>query len=303
LSVAHQCSTFRKKDGNLLHRLAPPVILAVCCLMIGSAVGTPATSVDEISGLLSRYAESGGRFKLPALSGKDLQSVSQGESVVRVSAESGGAGADEVVASQTFGFQIVEAPRLHAWLALLGGSGEGKEGRYTRAMLTRLPEGAYVRYQHLDLPWPFKDRHWVIRCEKNAALAKRSDGRIWEHYWSLEADGKDLLRRAMEAGRIAGIRSGGVNDAIYLPANRGAWILFDLGAGRTLVVAHVDVDFGGAIPDGVLRAFAQHQLRSGFEALKQSSVRAHLEYKADPQVHDGFGLPIPVQAAQAEASS
>jgi hypothetical protein len=286
-----------------LHRFASAVALLVCCLMIGSAVGTPVVSSDQVSDLLSRYAESGGRFKLPALSGKDLQSVSRGESVIRVSAEPGGAGADEVVASQTFGFQIVEAPRLLAWLALLGGSGEGTEGRYTRALLERLPEGAYVRYQHIDLPWPFKDRHWVIRCEKNAALARRSDGRIWEHHWTLEAEGKNLLQRAIDAGRLARIRSGSIDDALYLPANRGAWILFDLGAGRTLVVAHVDVDFGGAIPDGVLRAFAQHQLRSGFEALKKSSARVHLEYRADPQVHDGFGLPIPVQAVQAEALS
>ncbi len=84
-----------------------------------------------------------------------------------------------------------------------------------------------------------------------------------------------------------------LEGALYLPANRGAWILFELGPGRTLVVAYVDVGLGGGVPDALVRTFAQRQIRSGFDTIRRKSAQAYVEYRADPVVHDGFGLPIP----------
>jgi plasmid stability protein len=170
-------------------------------------------------------------------------------------------------------------------------------------MLSRLPDGAYVRYQHVDLPWPFQDRQWVIHCKKNPALARRSNGRIWEHHWSLQADGQQLLRSALDSGRLPDNLHAATRDAIYLPANRGAWIVFELDAALTLVVAFVDVDFGGRVPDSLLRTFTQRQLKSGFKRIRDTSTRVDTTYMADPVVHDGFGLPISVDAALAAGAA
>ena len=292
------------EGSSLFKRLAHlAAIVLLCGLSLNSAagapVGAPLVGSDDIPKLLSQYVGADSFVELPTLAATDLETLARGEPVVRVSADPSAEHPTEVVASQTFGFEIVEAPRLLVWLALLGGAGEGTEGRFTRALLAELPDGAYVRYQHVALPWPIQDREWVIQCEKNVALARRSGGRIWEHHWSLQANGKALLDTAFDAGRLPGIQRKMLDESIYLPANRGAWILFDLGAGRTLVVAYLDVKFGGSIPDRLFKAFAQRQLRSGLDGIGKSSAAIDLKYKAQPLVHDGYGQPIPVQAAQA----
>jgi hypothetical protein len=258
-----------------------------------ASLTAPIASEDRIVRALSQYSGASRFVELPVLTSDDIAAIAMGDVVVRVHARSGDVGAGEVDAAQTFGFQIIAAPRLHAWIALLGGPGTGTEGRFTRAMLERLPEGAYVRYQHIDLPWPFQNRHWAILCSKNLALARQSDGLIWEHHWSLQPHGEALVQSALSSGILPASLRSKLDGAIYLPANRGAWILFDLGQGSTLVVAYMDVGLGGGVPDALARTFAQRQLRSGFDTINKKSTQAYAEYQADPVVHDGFGMPIP----------
>jgi len=253
----------------------------------------PAASADSIVRALSQYAGANRFVELPLLTSEDMAALTKGDVVVRVHARPGDVGAGEVVAAQTFGFQVIDAPRLHTWIALLGGPGAGTEGRFTRALLERLPEGAYVRYQHVDLPWPFQNRHWAILCRKNLAIARQSEGQIWEHHWSLQPDGQSMVQSALSSGILPASLRSRLDSAIYLPANRGAWILFDLGEGTTLVVAYVDVGLGGGVPDALVRTFAQRQLRTGFDTIRRKSAQAYAEYRADPVVHDGFGMPIP----------
>jgi hypothetical protein len=252
-----------------------------------------AGSDDTIVRALSRYAGAHRFVELPLLANEDLEALAKGGVVMRVHARHDDAGVDDAVGAQAFGFQVIDAPRLHTWIALLGGPGSGSEGRFTRAMLERMPVGAYVRYQHVDLPWPFQNRHWAIHCEKNLAIARQSDGLIWEHHWSLHPHGEAMVHSAVSKGLLPATLRDKLESAIYLPANRGAWILFDLGHGRTLVVAYVDVGLGGRVPETLVRTFAQRQLRSGFDAIRGNSARAYDQYRADPVVHDGFGLPIP----------
>jgi hypothetical protein len=165
-------------------------------------------------------------------------------------------------------------------------------------VLTRRPAGAYVSYHHIDLPWPAKDRHWLLLCEKNVSLASESHDDIWEHRWSLLPPDNAQLEAAYDSGDIPGLTRKTFDDSVYLVANEGAWIVFDLGAEGTLVAASMDIDLGGRFPDTLVQSFAKHQMKDFFESL---GVLRGAHYEAAPVIEDGRGAPITAEAARREA--
>jgi hypothetical protein len=129
-------------------------------------------------------------------------------------------------------------------------------------------------------------------------VAEASHDAIWEHRWSLLPRDDALLETAYKRGLVPALTRRALDDSVYLSANRGAWILFDLGASGTLVAATMDADFGGHLPAALVRSFAKRQLRAFLESL--SALRgAH--YNETPTVHDGHGSPITREAAMAAA--
>ena len=248
--------------------------------------------LEEIPKLLEQYSRQGD-FQLPTLSNAELDSLNAGEAVVTLFREPPGEKLESVDTSRLVGWKIVAAPRLLVWLSALGGSDE-PSARLHHGVLQQRAAGAYVSYHHMDLPWPFKARQWTLLCEENLSLAEDTHGVIWEHRWSLLPRDDAMLEAAYQRGLIPGLTRHALDDSVYLRANRGAWIVFDLGASGTLVAASMDVDFGGHIPDALVRSFAKHQLRTFLESL--SDLRGK-HYNAAPMVYDGRGLPIPREAA------
>ena len=229
--------------------------------------------------------------RLPSLSSDDLAVLEAGDVVVVTDGPPRSRATDDIDTIGVVGLQVINAPRLLVWLSVLGGNVEPPE-RVTRSTLAEPNNGSRIRYQHIDLPWPVRDRHWVIRSEKNIELAKRTDGLIWEHRWSLAEDGIEMLARAREDGRLVNPSSRALERSIYLPANNGAWTVFELSDSRTLVVVRMVVGLGGYFPAGVVRALAQYHARRGLQALDEHSSNVRYNYVAVPVVYDGFGQPI-----------
>ncbi len=250
---------------------------------------------DAIPAALQRYS-SERQFFLPQVTSEELEDLVAGKVVVTVLGKGTTSDGSEISAMGVAGLAVIDAPRVLAWLALFGGSGKGS-GRYTRATLHDLPDGGYVRYQHVNLPWPFKDRHWVIQAEKNAALARASDGLIWEHRWGLHDHGQSLVRPAFEQGEIPRLSDEQVRKSIYLPSNHGAWIMFELAPDKTLLAANLDAELGGRFPGAIARRFTKMQMRAGFRRVAELARHVHLHYDGEPLVHDGFGQPITRQDA------
>ena len=250
----------------------------------------------QIPQLLEQYARQGD-FQLPNLSVTELDTLAAGEAIVALFRDPAVTPTEQADTQRLVGWQVVNAPRLLVWLSILGGNEESSQ-RLNHAVLLQRTAGAYVSYHHMGLPWPFKDRQWTLLCEQNVSLAEQSHDVIWEHRWSLLPRDSALLEGAYERGLMPGLARRALDDSVYLRANRGAWILFDLGAGGTLVAASMDVDFGGHIPDAIVRTFARHQLRTFLESL--SAVRGR-HYAETPLVHDGRGLPITHAAAMIAA--
>ncbi len=252
-----------------------------------------------------------GRFRLPAFSDEDILAMANGEPVVVSLREADG---DETRSMAIVGAKLIEAPRLLVWLTALGGNndyrssdddkaaGRSRKSRVTHAMLSRHDDGSYVRYQHVRLPWPFRDRHWAIHCRKNPGVAAETGDTAWEHYWFMEDDGLDQVSAAVRAGEISDVSAKMLAKSVYLPANEGAWITLELDAEHTLLLAYVDVDLGGNFPRALVRGFTQRQLKAGLDRLPEYVSRVAHEYDAAPVIHDGHGRRIlPEDAARVAA--
>ena len=267
------------------------------CLTVALAADPVDEQSDAVESLVETYSDQRGRYRLD-FSGDDIETLNAGHTVVRVLNSPGKA---ELEGTDSFGvlaMKIVEAPRLLVWLALVVDS-EELDGRLTRAVLSEGPAGSKLRYQHINLPWPVKDRHWVIQVENNVDLAQTSDGQIWERQWRLHPRGRQLIDSAYTDGTIVGITRRSLDNSIYLPTNRGSWTVFDLGKNRTLVAAFVDFTLGGLIPDGLVRTYTKRELRDGFALLDDLIERAHENLDGPARIHDGLGLPISRQDAVA----
>ncbi len=262
------------------------------CVFAGAAQASPGESYDSaIPQLLRDYSEHGD-LAFPELTTNDIKNLTAGRPVVQILAGTPEDG--DLSAMGIVGLHVVDAPRLLVWLAVLGGTGE-HHPRMTRAILSRHDAGSYVRYQHLDVPWPVRDRHWVIYSQKNLNLANATGGAIWEHHWNLHENGRELLS---DNELVHPQLRRNLQDSVYLPANRGAWILFDLGSNRTLVVAFADFELGGFVPSGLARTFTRSQLGRSLKDIESLTARVYHRYTGDPRIHDGHGLPISPQQAR-----
>jgi hypothetical protein len=273
-----------------LHAVATSVLMAAHFSVLANDENLEAI----IPGLLADYARYS-RIPVPDLQPNELENLAAGETFVIAAGETDAEANDKVEAMGLLGLQVVDAPRLLTWLTVLGVGGEGdgeSDGRYHSALLSEKTDGSYARYQYVNLPWPLKDRHWVIYCDKNLELAEATAGVIWEHRWTLHESGRQLLASAVEDGRLGDLDRRTLDDAVYLPANRGTWALFDLGQNKTLILAFYDADLGGRLPGGLVRSFTKRQLRKFLAATGESSLEVLEHFDEESVVHDGFGMPI-----------
>jgi hypothetical protein len=245
----------------------------------------------DVSFVLEQLSADEYSSALPALSTDELELLLAGEPVIKVPEESEADASDEISEFGIFGLKIMEAPRLLVWSTVMGAASD-PPARLTRAYLSRLPKGSYIRYQHVNLPWPVRDRHWAVLCEKNLDLADSSNGLIWQHRWTLHQDGPQLLLDAHAQGRIEGLSLKDLEKSVYIPANRGAWTLADLGGGRTLVIGYFDAALGGLLPKVLVRTFTRRQMRAGMHLIQDLTNRVHLDYDVEARIHDGYGQPI-----------
>lgn len=213
--------------------------------------------------------------------------------------DSAGQTADRI---RMIGLVIVERPRILTWLAALD-VGTRHAKRLTEHRIDGDEIGGSLWYQHIDLPWPVRDRHWVIRNQKNTRVTEAMDGRVWEHGWSLEPDGVDIAAALLGRGEIAHLSTATMGRAIYLPINRGAWTMFELDDRHTLVAAHVSTVLGGWIPDGWVASYVGRQFNSMLGALTERSDVIADQYNTDVPVYTGAGEVITRETARRAAEN
>ncbi len=184
------------------------------------------------------------------------------------------------------GYRYFERPRLLIWLSALD-IGQQHADRLTEHLMWADDGGDSLWYQHMELPWPIRNRHWVIRNRKNTDLTLATAGVAWEHAWRLEEGGYDTAMALLGDGAVDGLDDRDGRKAIYLPINRGGWTMFELPGNRTLVAAHVSTVLGGWIPDGMVAGIVSRHLDSILSGLEARSETIHERYDTSYTIFTG----------------
>lgn len=146
-------------------------------------------------------------------------------------------------------------PRDALWIAILDDAHGDLVKGLREERISGDPGGDKLLYQHLDLPWPFTDRQWVIEIQNDVSLLDATDGGVWSRTWHLADPAK--VPKPDPA-------------AIWIPMNDGGWLLISAGGG-TIAVYQVRSVIGGAIP---MEAVTQWALRALDEMFKKMVQRA-----------------------------
>ena len=281
------------RTPNKIRPVIALLVLSPFCLGVAPAANPADDQHVAIERFIGAWSGQREQYQLD-LADIDAGELAAGQTVIRVLSSPGESQQEDSGNFGVLAMKIVDAPRLLVWLALIQDS-EELDGRFTRAVLAEGPTGSTVRYQHINLPWPIRDRHWVIAVENNVELADASDGRVWERQWQLHDRGRQLLGSAYADGTIVGLTERQLEKSIYLPTNRGSWTVLDLGQNRTLIAAFVDFTLGGLIPDRLVRGYTKRELKDGVARLDGLFERAHTHLDGPSPVYDGRGRPISMQ--------
>lgn len=263
-----------------------------------SGIAAATDGLDTISNLLRDYQLETG-VPVADLDRRSLTRLANGETLQRkVKVTRSIAGDDDTTTVRIIGYRLIDKPRERLWLAALAFDG-GFSERLTEHLVRTHNDGGASWYQHVDMPWPLRDRHWLIRTGKGVALARRMDNRIWEHHWRLEPDAKSRIAGLLGQTEIPGLDPNRASKAVQLPLNNGAWVMATLDDARTLVVVHATMDMGGVVPDVLVNRYTKKQLQSMLERIEAQADTAMEQYDSEYIIYRGDGTAIAPSAAAA----
>ncbi len=276
----------KKKGYRLLIRFLVTTVLLGATLhpAMADEERSLATRISDAIELHNSVSES----PLPVLTPEQLEQLLAGK-VVELFRRLSPPPDDTDVRYRIAAFHLVEFPRDWAWLAsldphLLGGS------RVRQVRLEEDGRGGGVSYGFLSLPWPLRDRHWLVRHEPEVALAKATNGRIWERTWQPAEGGEKEVYEFVGDRRIEGLTLKAVKRRVYLPFNTGAWTFCALDESHTLIAYEVTIASGG----GFAGRFAKKHLSSLLRTVASNAAKMRQHYDPSHKVlFGGDGLPIP----------
>lgn len=177
------------------------------------------------------------------------------------------------------GYRIVDSPKLETWLAALDPHtlfpGRVKEYRVVDG-----GGGTNQLYQHMSLPWPIRDRNWVIDTWLDSDLAARSADKIWQQAWRLSENGREIALEVVRGGRVEGLKEDAAEKAVYLPANEGSWVVAQLDDDTTLLVYQLTIVVGGLIPESLGMKLAMRELDGTLNKVAAAAAGMRDHYRA-----------------------
>lgn len=270
--------------------LTTALLIASTLLCTGA---NAAPTVDELAAVLWRYNDAA-QTDLPIPNVAQLEALAQGKTVhlrERLAVSADNPDTDKSQRLRVVGYQLVHRPRLLVWLATLH-AGTTHEPRLLEHRVRVNEDRSSTWYQHLNAPWPVRNRHWVIRSGKNVAVAEDTQDLAWEHRWTLEPRGRDIALNLMIENTFDALNERDFEHTIYLSENAGAWTMFEVEEDVTLVATHTTADMGGWIPDRWVAGFVARQLSSVLRELEDKADTIHEHYDQDDPVQNGHGQPI-----------
>ncbi len=204
---------------------------------------------------------------LPLTTESDWERLAKGETVTR-RFRVPGTPADRVLAMR----YIDQAP-ASIWVAILDGEHGSLSSDLVEWELPGATPTSKVLYQHLDLPFPVDNRHWIIHAVSNGPLYRATGRTAWERGWQLDPGGESSLARLPAALQARG------DGAIWTPANSGAWLLLSVGWG-TLAVYQLETNIGGWLPEDLVTRFVLSSLTDLIETTEKLADRTPSHYRS-----------------------
>jgi len=184
---------------------------------------------------------------------------------------------------------LIEQPRVNVWLAAL----DPHMVVSPRVTEVRISNNDGRWYQLMDLPWPVRNRHWVIDVTRNVQAAEATHGLVWEEPWYLVPDGEKMALRLAAAKELGPITLDKAEGARYLDANTGAWAMIELAPNLTLLAYQLTVVLGGLLPEGLTARFASRELDNLCRTVAKNAAEMPDHYVAGHEVlYGGDGKPI-----------
>ncbi len=237
-------------------------------------------------GIFNRHAE----HEVPLLSGKQIQSLLAGE-VVKIRQKPG-----TVDDPQTaVGYILIDESRESVWLAATDPHFIPLKN-FVEYQISSDGTGNSSWYQHIDLPWPVADRHWIVNLKIGEGIHEGTKGRAWELVWTLQEGGEAAAKRLVHAGKVEGVTWKMASESIYVPVNRGSWVTIAMAGGRTLLVYHATTVVGGMIPDSFVVRFAMSALDELLYGVAERAAQMRAHYAANHEPWPGGdGKPLQIQ--------
>lgn len=228
---------------------------------------------------------------LPALTDGQLQQLLAGDVVRFLDPPEASSGARRAV-----GLMLSDRDPAELWVASQDAHYVALDDLTERRLRLDASTGRAVWYGHIDLPAPFKDRHWMVDVWNNHALYANSEGLAWEHAWRERRDSLGEARPLADSGALGAVDAQVFDDSLETPLNRGAWVLLSLPDGRTLFVYHATSVVGGSIPEGLFSRYVlmgMDKLLRGIDQRARDLVRGHYRAGHAPLPGPGpFALPF-----------
>lgn len=229
------------------------------------------------------------RLSLPRLQASHLQDLAAGE-LVRLRHLP----PEPSSPHQAVGLQWVDLPRNDLWIAAQDSHFSGLD-ETLEYRLSEAGEEPTLWFGFVDLPWPLKNRRWVVEVWDNFELAASPEIDAWEHGWQLAPKAWPRAEEAIRQGLVEGMTAERSAKALWTPVNRGAWMMINMPEGGTLIGFHATFEIGGSVPDRLVVANTLHGLERLFAKVierARSQVKSH--YTEDhPAILGGDGNPIP----------
>lgn len=222
--------------------------------------------VDEALASASPYLQQHSPFGVPALSAEDQAKMARGETVW---VDSQNASGETLL---TIG-GLIEASPAAVWIAILDDDHNGLSERVLDRELTPRREGYKSLYQHISLPYPLSDRHWIIEIQTDRKLYQISQNSIWRRGWDLDPRGESALSELSPEDRSK------IQSGVWTPANEGEWLVIPSGK-HCVVIYRGRFDVGGRIPESIAQAVGNQGALDLFNQLQDLANEMPSHYRA-----------------------
>lgn len=238
-------------------------LLPSCLLFFSVSFTANSKTLREAINLYRQEIQARSDFGVPQFSTAQIQDMQNGETVWLEQEDTSGDTLLTIAGR-------VEAPPEAIWIAILDDAHNGLSDRITEHQLSS-PNGSKKRlYQHLSLPYPLSDRHWILEIQSDSELHRASQGRVWRRAWRLDPQGEGALER-LSAREKALVKKG-----VWTPENKGEWLILP-DSNHCWVLYRGQFDIGGRIPAFVSKTVGNQSTLDLFNELQRlaSEVPTH----------------------------